>query len=165
VKTPLRQERGFALMMAMMVIALMTFMVVGAISFTGSERTAAVLQTRAESMSACTQAARNLFLSRVRALQGNIAAVTVDAGFPMGDNLLNVQSRHYTGSDVTLKMVTRLPDAAMGGSRRIARDLSNTVGKSSVLAGYFSIIALCQDPDGSGGGPEQEVEFVVRVGL
>jgi hypothetical protein len=152
--------------MAMIVIALMTFMVVGAISFTGSERTASVLQTRAEAISACTMAARNLFLSRVRVLQGNIAEVTLDAGYPVDSaNFMRVQSRHYTGASTTLKQVTRLPDATMGGSRRIARDLSNTVGSPSVLAGYYSVIALCHDPDDTGGGPEQEVEFVVRVGL
>src|SRR5689334_16258262 len=91
-------QRGFSLLMAMIVIVLMTLLVVGAISFTGTERAAAVQQTRAETLSACTQAARNLFLSKVRVLKGNVGVSWVDAGVPIDDGgVMLIQSRHYGG--------------------------------------------------------------------
>ncbi len=58
--------RGASLIMVMIALAVVTLLVVGAIAFTGSERTAAVLQSRSERTSGCLQAARNLFISKMQ---------------------------------------------------------------------------------------------------
>ncbi len=154
-------ERGSSLLIAMIVLVLATLMVVGAIAFTGQERTAAVLQSRSERLSGCAQAARNLFLSQVRVLQGNIAATTLSATTTLEGNTATLASRHYTGS-VAVSQVKRLDDQAMAGAAGQVYDLSNRLGKPKLLAGYYSVTALCQE---KAGGPEKEVEFVVRVGL
>jgi hypothetical protein len=155
-------ERGSSLLIAMIVLVLATLMVVGAIAFTGQERTAAVLQSRSERLSGCAQAARNLFLSQVRVLQGNIGSATLSATALMEGNTATLASRHYTGNVVALSGVKRLDDQSTAGASGQVYDLSNRVGKPKLLAGYYSVTALCQE---KAGGPEKEVEFVVRVGL
>ena len=65
-KTP--TPRGMAPAMAMIVVVLITLLVAGAISFTGTERAASEIQAEEDSMSSCVQAARNLFISRMNML-------------------------------------------------------------------------------------------------
>ncbi|HEX8818741.1 MAG TPA: hypothetical protein VF794_02345 [Archangium sp.] len=164
-----KAQRGMALVMALIVVVLCTLLVGGAITFTGTERNAAVLQTRDDSLSACTQAARNLFLARLRVLTpGNTNQVRLTEAYGQG----LILSGHYTGTPATpapggpaaptLTHVERLPANAVGASRDSARDISNTLGDAAEGAYWYSVTALCQEYPG---GPEREVEFVVRVGL
>lgn len=153
--------RGMALVMSLLVVALATLLVLGAITFTGTERNASVLQTREDSLSACTQAARNLFLARLRVLTpGNVDEVRLTEAYGQG----LILSGHYTGTPAapTLTHVERVPSNAVGASRGAARDISNTLGDATEGAYWYSVTALCQEYPG---GPEREVEFVVRVGL
>jgi len=161
--------RGMALVMALIVVVLVTLLVAGAITFTGTERNAAVLQTREDSLSACTQAARNLFLARLRVLTpGSASQVHLDDAYGQG----LIRAGHFTGTPAapapgeppapTLTHVERLPANAVGASRGSARDISNTLGDAAEGAYWYSVTALCQEYPG---GPEREVEFVVRVGL
>lgn len=153
--------RGMALVMALLVVVLVTLLVAGALAFTGTERNAAVLQTREDSLSACTQAARNLFLARLRVLTpGSTAQVQLNDAYGPGV----IRAGHFSGSTAspTLTHVERLPANAVGASRGAARDISNTLGDAAEGAAWYSITALCQEYPG---GPEREVEFVVRVGL
>ena len=154
--------RGMALVMALIVVVLITLLVGGAITFTGTERQAAVLQTRDDALSACTQAARNLFLARLRVLTPG-SAPQVQLAEAHGEGL--IRSGHFTtapGTTPTLTHVERLPANAVGASRGAARDISNTLGDAAEGAAWYSVTALCQEYPG---GPEREVEFVVRVGL
>jgi len=152
--------------MSLLVVVLATLLVAGAITFTGTERNASVLQTREDSLSACTQAARNLFLARLRVLTpGNTDEVRLAEAYGQG----LILSGHYTGTPApgspaapTLTHVERLPANAVGASRGAARDISNTLGDAAQGAYWYSVTALCQEYPG---GPEREVEFVVRVGL
>ncbi len=161
--------RGMALVMALLVVVLATLLVAGAISFTGTERNAAVLQTREDSLSACTQAARNLFLARLRVLTpGSASQVRLEDAYGQG----LIRAGHFTGTPAapapgappspTLTHVERLPANAVGASRGAARDISNTLGDAAEGAYWYSVTALCQEYPG---GPEREVEFVIRVGL
>ncbi len=152
--------RGMALLMALLVVVLATLLVAGAITFTGTERNAAVLQTRDDALSACTQAARNLFLARLRVLTPGSAA-QVQLADAHGQGI--IRTGHFTGAPApTLTNVQRLPANAVGASRDSARDISNTLGDAAQGAYWYSVTALCQEYPG---GPEREVEFVVRVGL
>lgn len=153
--------RGMALVMALLVVVLVTLLVAGALAFTGTERNAAVLQTREDSLSACTQAARNLFLARLRVLTpGSAGQVQLNDAYGPG----LIRTGHFSGSPTTptLTHVERLPANAVGASRGAARDISNTLGDAAEGAYWYSVTALCQEYPG---GPEREVEFVVRVGL
>jgi len=158
--------RGMALVMSLIVVVLVTLLVAGAITFTGTERNAAMLQTREDSLSACTQAARNLFLARLRVLTPSSAQqVKLDDAYGEG----HIRLGHFAGgadagvgSSATLTEVKAIPANAVGASRGSARDISNTLGDSAEGAVWYSVTALCQEYPG---GPEREVEFVVRVGL
>ena len=151
-------QSGFSLLVAMMVVVLMTILVIGAIAFTGHERSASVVHTRAEALDGCAQAARDLFLSRVRVLRANVGTLVLDT--QLGTKM-KVQSRHYDGT-VALDTVTPVPGNRVAGASGLEQDMSNRVGHSPMLAGYYQVTALCQ---AGSGGPEQEIEFVARVGL
>ncbi len=161
--------RGMALVMALIVLVLVTLLVAGAITFTGAERGAAMLQTRDDSLSACTQAARNLFLARLRVLTPGAADKVVLANEPYAAG--TIRTGHFSPPAAppsgptqppTLTHVKRLPASSVGASRETARDISNTLGDSAEGASWYAVTALCQEYPG---GPEREVEFVVRVGL
>nr|AYM52687.1 hypothetical protein [Aggregicoccus edonensis] len=150
--------RGMALLMAMLVIVLITLLVAGAISFTGTERAAAQLQTSEDAMSACTQAARNLFIARLRVLLGNAERIKFDQ--LLNDDGRRVYSGHYDKVDVL--SATWVNPNSMGQSRSGAIDMSNKVGTAALVAGYYRVTAVCEE---RANGPKREVEFVVRVGL
>ena len=162
-------ERGFSLIVAMMVVVLLTLLVVGAIAFTGSERSASIQRTRAEGLSSCAEAARSLFLARVRVLKGEVPTTALDGG--LGPDM-HIYGGHYTqadGGSVSVSSVEVVPANEMSSSVKGARDLSNWVGPVSgagkgggLYATYYRVSAVC---DEKSGGPQQEVEFVMRVGL
>src|SRR5919198_565624 len=96
-------ERGFMLVVAMVVLLVATLLVVGAIAFTGSERNAAVNQVNNDVLSACADAAKNLFLSRVNVLRGNVADVVLNQEIQLGDGgysgRVKVRRGHFDYSD------------------------------------------------------------------
>ncbi|HYX90502.1 MAG TPA: hypothetical protein VE782_02985 [Myxococcaceae bacterium] len=160
-------ERGFMLVVAMVVLLVATLLVVGAIAFTGSERNAAANQVNNEVLSACTDAAKNLFISRVNVLRGNVADVVLDKEIVLGDGGhegVNVKRGHFDYSDagVTISDVRKLPDNQIGAAGSNVQEDSNAVGASPLLLGYYNITAVCTD---RATGMQQEVEFTVRLGL
>jgi Tfp pilus assembly protein PilX len=157
-------QRGMALVMAMIVIVLITLLVAGAITFTGTERAAAMIQSDEDSMSACTQAARNLFLARLRVLLGNAQRIT------FADTLTSDGRTIYTGhfgdpANVTasLKSAVPVPISAIGEGRETVSSATNVVVTSAMEAHYYRVTAVCQER--STDGAQREIEFVVRVGL
>ena len=161
-------ERGFMLIVALIILTVSTLLVVGAIAFTGSERSAAANQLKSEVLSACTHAARNLFLSRVSVLRGNVTQVELDNHeITLSDAGVNermiVKTGHFDNAvNVALKHVNRLPGNQVGGSSSDVQDLSNRLGQNGLLAGYYNITAVCTDKETKA---QQEIEFVVRLGL
>lgn len=169
-------QRGMALVMAMIVIVLVTLLVAGAITFTGTERAAAMIQSDEDAMSACTQAARNLFLSRVRVLLGNADSFTMEPDkFPVGNGGRTVYSGHIgrsptEPSKVNIVSAKKVALNAVGEGRSTAGSIENRDGYSAQSANYYLVTAVCQDgptPADSAAPlpPQREIEFVVRVGL
>jgi hypothetical protein len=159
-------ERGFTLIVAMIILLVSTLLVVGAIAFTGSERSAAANQLKSEVLSACTHAARNLFLSRVNVIRGNVLGVQFEQEIPLTDGgvheRMSVRTGHFDNIKVTLDDVNRLPANQVGGGAVDAQDISNRLGRNGLLAGYYNITAVCTDLQTNA---QQEIEFVVRLGL
>jgi type II secretory pathway pseudopilin PulG len=154
-------RRGHALVLALALVVLATLMVAGALRFTGDERSATALQARNDLLSACTQAARNRFLSRLRVLPANVEHIRLDSreesygSFSLGTG-------HFPGTPPEITHVRRLPPSEVGASRELAGDISNSLGSATSGAAWYAITALCQE---SPSGPQREVEFVIRVGL
>ena len=167
-RTP-NAERGFSLIVAMLVVVVLTLLVVGAIAFTGSESRASIQRTRAEGLSSCADAARAMFLARVRVLKGEVPTSALDGG--LGPDM-HVYGGHYLESDggsIDVNDVQVVPANELSSSSRSVRDLSNWVGTPSgngngggLYATYYRVTAVCNEKTG---GPQQEVEFVMRVGL
>jgi len=178
-----RAEQGFALVVALLALAVMGVIVAGAIVFTGTERSSAVLQTRDEQLSACAQAAKNMFLSRIRVLQGNTGAITLDEAFKDSSGERRLRSGHYTPPDPAAPPNPEIVDVEVvegvhaGAGAGGDGDVSNRLGSygpagggagagagsgGSVRATAYRVSVLCQE---RAGGPERELEFVVQVGI
>jgi type II secretory pathway pseudopilin PulG len=160
-----------ALVMAMIVVVLITILVAGAISFTGTERGAAMLQERDDQMSSCIQAARNLFVSRMRMIPAtSVETVAFNENLTVDENNVpqtNVATRHFTGAPTAipvaqLKAVTDAtttvqdPNINVEGIDQKPGNPQNTK--------FYAITAVCRETNDPG-SPEREIEFLVRVGL
>jgi hypothetical protein len=170
-RTTRNAQRGFTLVIALMVVLMATMMVVGAIQFTGSERQAAVLRDRDERLSGCITMARNVFLSRVSFLSGKGAMMvgSLDAGIgPPGPEQLRIRTDHYRGSPVSVgfQNVEVLKNRVDMGAN--IQDITNKAGEpADVMAQDYRITAICAErvDDAGVATAEQEVEFVIRLGL
>jgi Tfp pilus assembly protein PilX len=165
-------SRGMALVMAMIVVVLITMLVAGAISFTGTERGAAHLQERGDQMSSCIQAARNLFVSRMRTIPAtSVELVNFNEALTLDENGVpdtTVATRHFAGTPTNPAILTDLKSVT---------DATNTVQDPSInVEGidqkpgnpqgtkFYAITAVCRETNDPG-SPEREIEFLVRVGL
>jgi Tfp pilus assembly protein PilX len=163
--------RGMALVMAMIVVVLITMLVAGAISFTGTERGAAQLQERGDHMSSCMQAARNLFLSRMRTLSPvSVTQVAFDEVLTRDENgnpETRVATRHFTGTPTNpaVATITAVTDATstVESSDTNVFGIDNNPGLKQGTK-FYAITAVCRETNDPG-SPEREIEFLVRVGL
>jgi hypothetical protein len=176
------KPRGMALIMAMIVVVLVTMLVAGAISFTGTELAASEVQSQEAAMSACIQAARNLFLSR---LQLKPDAVPCDPLLPAGDECLNITFDETflsprdprddpadplhghvltTGHMGTLNRLSARQSGALNDPMKKQGDDTDTPGKRGRGPAFYVVTAVCRD-DTVAGAPEREIEFMVRTDL
>jgi type II secretory pathway component PulK len=149
--------RGMALVMAMIVVVLVTLLVAGAISFTGTERAASEIQQQEDTMSSCVQAARNLFLSKLNVLDfEGPKKVVID------DDLQGIKLRtgHFSRlAEVSANDVSSL----MKDPNREVQDISNSDAYKPKTR-FYAVTAVCRESDDLS-SPEREIEFMVRVGL
>jgi hypothetical protein len=154
------QQRGFSLVLALLVVTMATLLVVGAIGFTGMERESATIESRSEAISACTQLARNRFLSKMRVL-GSVKdlAESTDVG-----STIRFMSGHFdsaTAQDPVKAMVT-----GSTGARDVdVNDFSNRVGPMVGLLHNYTLTAVCIDISNPNNPypPKVEVEFGLRI--
>jgi Tfp pilus assembly protein PilX len=157
--------RGMALVMAMIVVVLITLLVAGAISFTGTERAASEVQTQEDTMSSCVQAARNLFLSKLNTLDSSApSTITVDENLPnkFGDELHTTKLRtgHF---DKLASISAQDVSNAMKDPNRNVNDISNKETNTQKTK-FYTVTAVCRETEDPS-SPEREIEFMVRVGL
>jgi len=183
-RLPSSNPRGMALVMAMIVVVLITMLVAGAISFTGTERGAASLQERGDQISSCIQAARNVFLSQMHTVPADgVRDVTFNVSLPYVDrNGIARPMFVTTGKDFPTTShfsgtPTNIPQAELVSIRDTTRSVMdpdvNTDGidgltGESAKTRFFAITAVCRETnpnDPNARTAEREVEFLVRVGL
>ncbi len=173
--------RGMALVMAMIVIVLITLLVAGAISFTGTERAASEVQTEQDVMSACIQATRNLFLSKVNMSMQAIAEPPPDALHPytpdpLGRKVLpitfeeNLQESPDGGMSLrtghlgTVQSWSAKKVSVLEDPMAQVNDNMQVTGESHVPT-FYTVTAVCREDSNDPASPEREIEFMVRVGL
>jgi type II secretory pathway pseudopilin PulG len=149
--------RGMALVMAMIVVVLVTLLVAGAISFTGTERAASEIQTQEDAMSSCAQAARNLFLSKLNMLDfEGPTKIVIDEDLS-GSKL---RTGHFNQlAEVSARDVS----STMKDPNREVQDISNT-DTHQPKTRFYTVTAVCRETEDLS-SPEREIEFMVRVGL
>lgn len=150
--------RGMALVMAMIVVVLVTLLVAGAISFTGTELAASKIQTQEDRMSACMQAARNLFISKLNLLDPE-GPTKIQFEDNLGEMIVRTGHLGSQGMQVSARDVTR----AMEDPENQVGDISN-VDTNQKRNGYFYVTVVCRETNDAD-SPEREIEFMVRVGL
>lgn len=176
-----------ALVMAMIVVVLITLLVAGAISFTGTERAAAEIQSQEDSMSSCVQAARNLFLSKLnmsmQAIPNPSKTVPSDAALVLpvtftedlqgsqqdiqGNKVTaNVRTGHLgdEGDLKTLKTWTAKKVGALDDPMAQVKDNMMVTGAARVPT-FYIVTAVCREDTTDATSPEREIEFMVRVGF
>jgi hypothetical protein len=157
--------RGMALVMAMIVVVLITLLVAGAISFTGTERAASEVQTQEDMMSACAQAARNLFVSKLNSIdvkQPLSIQINEDLPNKFGDqtHLVGLRTGHL-GQLVSYGAVD-VSDKMKDPNRNVV-DISNG-DTNTQKTKFYTVTAVCRETEDPS-SPEREIEFMVRVGL
>jgi hypothetical protein len=157
--------RGMALVMAMIVIVLITMLVAGAISFTGTERAASEVQAQEDIMSSCVQAARNLFISKM-----NMLDAEGPTRISFTEDLKAMANQHQQGVQLRTGHFNRLAEVsatdvsgAMKDPNRDVQDISNT-NTNKPTTKFYTVTAVCRESDDPT-SPEREIEFLVRVGL
>jgi 3-hydroxymyristoyl/3-hydroxydecanoyl-(acyl carrier protein) dehydratase len=116
-------------------------------------------------MSACIQAARNLFLSRMRMIPATSAErVSFDE---LLDGEASVATGHFTGTPAhpgvaTLTAVTDATNTVQDATVNV-ESIDQKPGNPQSTR-FYAITALCRELQ-QPGSPEREVEFLVRVGL
>jgi hypothetical protein len=149
--------RGMALVMAMIVVVLITLLVAGAISFTGTERAASEIQAEEDYMSSCVQAARNLFISRMNMLD---AAGPAKIQFDESLRGVKLATGHFGQLDIISATDV---SGSMKDPNRDVQDISNT-NTIKPTTKFYTVTAVCKETADES-SPEREIEFMVRVGL
>lgn len=156
-------ERGSALLTAVIAVLVITVIGIGMVRFAGREVVGAYAGAREQSMIACAEAARVQLLARFHALgfrPSQVQALNVPLG-TTGQGGQSAVGGHYDTppGSITIDQVTYLPDAAFGPSSAV-RNLSNMSSLIGQGGRPMKVIVHCQD------GPRQlEVEFGIRFGL
>ena len=158
-----RSQRGSALVIAVIAVVVITIVGVGIINFASQEIAGATAGARRQGLVACTEAARQLLLSRFHAVglvptqvEGLNVAMDGTGGTTTG------VGGHYdeSASTVQVSQVQFLPDNAFGPTSK-SRDLTNTVSLIGQGGKPLRVVAHCVDA----GGRQLEVEFGFRFGL
>jgi type II secretory pathway pseudopilin PulG len=162
--------RGSVLLLVVVLLAVISLLAAAAVTFSQNELGAARNERSGDELLACADAGRQYMLSRFDVLGGapvELSAVNVDmnsagaGNCPAGtvpEGKRCVRSGHI--GQVSVSGVTAV-DSKAGGDRRALRDLTNTVGKTTLGGAPHKITVHCVDENGRG----TEVEFVVRFGL
>ncbi|WNG55003.1 hypothetical protein F0U59_09615 [Archangium gephyra] len=164
-------RRGSVLLLVVVLLAVISLLAAAAVSFSHSELGAARNERSGDELLACADAGRQYMLSRFSLLDGapvELSPVNVDlnaagaSDCPPGavpEDSRCARSGHI-GQTVSVAGITAVEGRA-GGDRKSVRDLSNTVGKTTLGGVPHKITVHCVDENGRG----TEVEFVVRFGL
>jgi len=171
-----RSDRGSALVIAIIVVAVMAAIGVGMLRYSWRGTAGASAGQRREALVACAEAARALIESRFHALGTSpIAVDALDVPLDGTSGRLAARGGHIDAdlSDKTdmrvlldnIRQVEELPPNALG-AQNSALDLSNRIVEFTTIPAY-RVTAHCQEGDTSSAtsGRQMEVEFLVRFGL
>ncbi len=152
-----RRTRGLSLLTVMIAVAVLTFLVIAAVAFTGKELAGAARFKRHEVTAACVNGARNYVLSRLQmGAAGRQWNPQIDGGMQVGE--LQILTGHMDEPDGGLAL-TRCAKSVDPGSG--VMDLTNiTLVEDSRSRTCWTGVAHCIH---TGTGDRLEVEFQVSI--
>lgn len=160
---PTPNARGSSLLVALIALAVLSIVAVGAIAFTGQNREGSAVMARGERSSACADAARKYLLSKLRLYGVAVASLTLDDTLP-DDPVAARRSRVTTGHyDIAAGVdATGIASAgSVGFSRDQTRNVANVIAASTLGGTPYRVVVKCRDS----AGREEEVELAFRYGL
>lgn len=159
--------RGSALVITLIALAVLLLLVVGAITFTGRNRTAAVASARGDRIEACADTARRYLLSKLKT-HGIGAAAVRDITLHqvlMDDAEADDRTQMHTGHiGAVIPMggtTAALSHASFGSAQNQVSDAANTLREGLGNGAYYRVVVMCDEPTGR----QAETEFVFRFGL
>ncbi len=159
-----RETRGSALLVAMIALAVLMVLVVGAIQFTSTNQQAAIAKSQGDRATACAETARRFLLSRLRTFGMTTGDLVLEHTLPdavQQSERSRLLTGHF-GHQTAQPTVQVLSAADFGSAGRQVRDIANSAPVSAVLGGrYYRVVMVCNEP----GGRAAETEFVFRHGL
>lgn len=160
-------QRGSALLLAVIVVLVIAVIGVGVIRFANREVVGATASLQEQALVSCAETARQLLVSKFHAL--GAAPTSVEPLDTALSAAIRARGGHYSQTDtsttkvVQVSQVAYLPEAAFGPSNRV-RDLTNVIAVAGMGGRPMKVVVRCLS--GSPGAErELEVEFGVRFGL
>lgn len=165
--------RGNALIVVLVSVAILTLLVVAAIRFTGGNRDAAVMKNRSDQMASCSEVARRYLMAQlpVNPLSPtqneiNPADTTVQFERILPDNdeaaKRSVIATGHVGTVARAATIVSIAPLSVGAARKQVRDISNSLGPSTLGGQYYRVVVRCIEP---GSTRASELEFSFRYGI
>lgn len=157
-------NRGNALMMTLIALAVLMLVVSAAMEFTGTNREAAIAKSRADELQSCAATARKLLISKLRTFNVQTSSLVLNTVIPdtqVAGQEKEVRSAHYDNLNPE-PVIVKLDSKVMGASRYQARDVANTLAQSSMGGEYYRVVVTCRNPSSNA---QSEVEFTFRHGI
>jgi type II secretory pathway pseudopilin PulG len=168
-----RSQRGSGLLLAIVVVLVITVIAVAVVRFSARELSGSYAGRRADALTACAEAGRQMLMSRFRAMGLKPTSLeTLDVTLDdASGKTTSVFGGHY--DDVRIQQVVALPAGSMGPSPFAMQDRSNTIratGGGDLGGTPYKVIVRCAEgasgePGDSVGNRQLEIEFAVRFGL
>lgn len=175
----MRNERGYTLIVVVVLLAVLLVLGAGAIRMAGSEVAAASGNRRNAAMAACAKAARDVMIGQLRfanpiptsfSMKVATGGVAMNGDSPSGDVMLEVKEGH--GDDMAparaeVKSVEFITDDMLGKGKtptavvKMTNNLPGGAGGGMGGSGGARVTARCTDA----AGRTQEVEFLIRYGI
>lgn len=172
-----RQERGSALLAALIVIAILAVVTVATLQLSSISKVQATRDARTMMSASCADTARQYLLGRLRLFGLDPTSIKLDQTIQID----NSSSRHLftgharqpgtpdnegfirpIGTDLAITTVRALPSQFVGGTGAKNRDISNMIVPGSTLGGRsYRAVVTCTDPKAG----DVELEFTFKYGL
>ena len=160
-----RQERGAALVVAIIVVLIIAVIGVSSLRIASRELGGASADARHKALVHCAEAARQLLVAQFHALgvqPTELSALNVN----LDGGTTRAVGGHFDTTGITIDQVNYLPDTAFGPTTHV-RDITNAVAVSGQGGKPLKVVVHCQQAGdaNAASGRQLEVEFGVRFGL
>lgn len=165
--------RGNALVVVLISIAILTVLVVAAIRFTGTNRDAAIMKNKADQMASCAEVARRYLIAQLpinplspAGNELNPGDTTVQFERVLPDTTdgprRSVIATGHIDTPARAATIVGIAPVSVGAARKQVRDISNSLGPSTLGGQYYRVVVRCIEP---GSTRASELEFSFRYGI